>query len=72
MRPPSTADRFVRVTAYLSDRDFGYDNWHARQFAAGTGPGGSRPAVLVLCRDEAEQREALAYLEQRAAEKEPA
>lgn len=62
MKAPSQADRFVKVGAYLSDEDFGYDNWHARQF----GINEARPAVLILCRDEAEQLEALEFLRHRA------
>jgi len=62
MKAPSQQDRFVKVRAYLSDRDFGYENWHARQFAS---PEESRPAVLILCHDETEQAQALAYLTDR-------
>lgn len=62
MKAPSQTDRFVKVGAYLSDEDFGYDNWHARQFGIAT----ARPAVLILCRDEAEQLEALEFLKSRA------
>lgn len=69
MKAPSHTDRFVRVTAYLSDVDFGYDNWHARQFPAGMRDLDTelRPAVLIVCKDQAEQDEALAFLEARAA-----
>lgn len=62
MKAPSQADHFVAVQAYLSDEDFGYDNWHARQFASK----GNRPAVLILCRDKAEQQAALEFLRDRA------
>lgn len=67
MKAPSHADRFVKVNAYLSDENFGYENWHARQF--GASGDGKRPAVLILCADIEEQRAAMAYLEERAAAK---
>ena len=67
MKPPSLTDRFVRVTAYLSDADFGYENWHARQFGSGALIAGTptKCGVLILCEDEVEQKEALAFLEDR-------
>ena len=65
MKMPSTADRFVKVAAYLTDEVFGYEHWRAAQFCAPDATG-RRPAVLILCRDEAEQQEALAFLKDRA------
>ena len=62
MKAPSEDDRFVAVSAYLSDEHFGYDNWHCAQFGVK-----ARPAVLILCADKQEQRDALDFLEARAA-----
>ena len=53
MNQPSLDDRVVRVRAYLTDRVFGYEHWEAKQFSA---PDGARWAVLIICRDEIEQR----------------
>jgi hypothetical protein len=67
---PSHSDRFVRVTAYLSDQRFGYDRWLADQFSGRAGYADYRPAVLVICRNKDEQDDCLAFLEARRAEKE--
>ena len=64
MKPPGLDDRFVPVSAYLTDEEFGYEHWRAAQFSA---PKKDRPAVLVICADEAEQAESLAFLKDRAA-----
>lgn len=63
MKTPSANDRFVRVTAYLTDETFGYEHWRAAQFCA---PGASmeRPAVLIICRDQADRAAVLTKLEQ--------
>lgn len=63
MQQPSLNDRFVKVSAYLTDETFGYDHWRAAQFSA---PKRDKPAVLVLCADEAEQAACLAFLKARA------
>lgn len=61
---PRMGDRFVRVSAFLTDEVFGYEHWRAAQFASPDVPT-KRPAVLIVCRDEQEQREALAFLQAR-------
>lgn len=68
MLSPSARDRFVKVTAYLTDQVFGYEHWRAAQFSA-PDVEVRRPAVLIICRDDIEQQAALAYLQARAAEK---
>ena len=57
MKAPSLSDRRVKVRAFLTDEGFGYDHWQARQVMA---PADARPAVLIICEDEAEQRRLLA------------
>ena len=53
---PSANDRIVRVTAVLTDEIFGYEHWRAAQYCAPISTVGiERPALLVLCRDEAER-----------------
>ena len=64
MKVPSTNDRFVCVRAWLTDETFGYDHWRAAQFLA---PNQAQPALLILCESEAEQKEAVTFLEERAA-----
>ena len=54
MKAPDLSDTVVKATAYLSDADFGYENWHARQFASPRDCP-TRPALLLICRDEAER-----------------
>jgi hypothetical protein len=68
VKPPSIDDRFVRVTAYMTDEEFGYEYWAARQFAS-RDVVTRRPAVLIVCADRAEQEAALTYLRERAQEK---
>src|SRR6266446_4354219 len=60
MKAPAMTDTLVKVTAYLADDDFGYDNWHARQFAAARDRL-TRPALLVLCADEADRDRLMQY-----------
>lgn len=63
MRAPSLSDRVVPVQAYLTDEVFGYEHWRAAQFSP---PKIQRfPAVLLICRDRAEQQEYLRRLEPR-------
>jgi hypothetical protein len=52
MNPPSKTDRVVKVRAFLTDEVFGHDHWRAAQFSA---PIDAAPAVLLICRDAAEQ-----------------
>jgi hypothetical protein len=52
MKAPSIDDRIVKVRAYFSDEAFGYDHWRATQFLS---PPESSPAVLVVCKTEAER-----------------
>ncbi len=61
MKPPSLADRFVRVTAYLSDEIFGYDHWRAAQFSSPK-VAESRPAILQIFETDAERDAALLKL----------
>ena len=59
MKVPSSDDRFVKVRAYLTDQEFGYEHWRATQFLA---PDGARPAVLIVCRDETDRSTVLKAL----------
>ncbi len=69
MHNPTISDRVVRVRAYLTDEIFGYDHWRAAQFCA---PKDAKPAILLVCRDGAEQTAILNELQttafQRAAD----
>jgi hypothetical protein len=49
---PSLDDRVIKVRAYLTDQEFGYDHWRAAQFCA---PIVAKPAVLVIWETEGEQ-----------------
>lgn len=49
MNAPSIEDRFVRVTAYLTDEFFGYEHWRAAQFSA---PKSEKFGVLILFDDK--------------------
>jgi hypothetical protein len=57
MKAPSETDTLVKVTAYLTDEEFGYEHWRAAQFSA---PDDvrirRRAAILVIC-DDADQRD---------------
>jgi len=55
MKAPCLTDRMVKVTAYLSDEGFGYENWHAAQFAAPREIP-TRPALLIICASDEERR----------------
>jgi hypothetical protein len=68
MIPPKPTNRFVRVTAYMTDEAFGYEHWRAAQFAS-PDVAVKRSGVLIICESEAEQVAALAYLRNRAEEK---
>ena len=57
MKVPSLSDRRVKVRAFFTDEGFGYDYWQAKQFMT---PADARPAVLIICEDEDEQRRLLA------------
>lgn len=59
MKVPSLNDRAVKVSAYLTDADFGYDHWRAAQFSA---PSRDRFGVLLLFANEQERDEALVKL----------
>lgn len=50
---PSRQDRRVKVRAYLTDEEFGYDHWRAAQFCA---PDEAYPALLLIF-DTKEQRD---------------
>lgn len=54
MKPPDLTDQFVKVRAYLTDEDFGYEHWRAAQFSAPNVPS-SRYGVLVIFQSEAER-----------------
>lgn len=56
MKTPSLADSVVKVSAYLTDLDFGYTHWHAAQFMA---PRLDRFGLLQLFESESERDEAL-------------
>ena len=45
MKAPSSDDKVVKVSAFMTDLVFGYDNWHAQQYSA---PEGSKPAILII------------------------
>ena len=63
MKPPSLTDRAVKVRAYLSDEDFGYEHWHARQFSA---PEDAKPALLLVFEMREERDAAYARVVSRA------
>lgn len=64
MKAPSRQDRFVKVRAGLSDREFGYDRWIADQFSGGAL---DVPAILIICHDKSEQDAALKFLQKHEA-----
>lgn len=59
MKQPSTADRAVKVRAYLTDEAFGADHWRAAQFSP---PDAEvmRPGILLIFDSEAERDAELA------------
>jgi hypothetical protein len=61
MDVPSTRDRAVKVTAYLTDETFGYTHWRAAQFCPPEAET-HRPAVLVICTSVADRELVLAAL----------
>lgn len=66
MKQPSLADRVVKVRAYLTDQEFGYEHWRAAQFSA---PIVAKPAVLVIWETEGEQEAFFRALEVTRGEK---
>jgi hypothetical protein len=58
MKAPSNDDRYVNVTAYLTDETFGYDHWRAAQFCSPPG----RPAILIICSGEEDREQMLQRL----------
>jgi len=60
MDVPSTRDRVVKVSAYLTNETFGYTHWRAAQFCA---PAADRPSVLVICTSIADRERVLAALD---------
>ena len=64
-KSPSTDDTFVNVTAYLTDEFLYYEHWRGVQYLHGEPEPVSdfvRPALLVVCRDEAEREFIHKYL----------
>jgi hypothetical protein len=56
MKAPSLQDRIVKVRAYLTDVEFGYDYWAARQFLA---PSEAKPALLLIFSSDQDRDHAL-------------